>query len=49
LAAAAHQFARHGVRVIFPSDGQFMQIADPDGMVIEVWQRAGDSVSRDSR
>jgi|HubBroStandDraft_6_1064221.scaffolds.fasta_scaffold327841_2 catechol 2,3-dioxygenase-like lactoylglutathione lyase family enzyme len=39
LAAAADQFVRHGVRVISPSDGQFMQIADPDGVVIEVWQR----------
>jgi predicted enzyme related to lactoylglutathione lyase len=38
LEAAAQQFARHGVEVITPSDGQFMQIADPDGLVIEVWE-----------
>lgn len=40
LDAAAAHFARHGVEVIDPSDGQFMQIADPDGLVIEVWQSA---------
>jgi catechol 2,3-dioxygenase-like lactoylglutathione lyase family enzyme len=38
LAAAAHRFARNKVEIITPSDGQFMQIADPDGLVIEVWQ-----------
>ena len=38
LNAAAERFARYGVRVISPSDGQFMQVADPDGLVIEVWQ-----------
>jgi catechol 2,3-dioxygenase-like lactoylglutathione lyase family enzyme len=38
LAAAAERFARHAVRVISPCDGQFMQVADPDGLVIEVWQ-----------
>ena len=38
LAAAAERFARHDVRVVSPSDGQFMQVADPDGLVIEVWQ-----------
>ena len=38
LAAAAEQFTRHGVRVVSQSDGMFMQVADPDGLVIEVWQ-----------
>jgi catechol 2,3-dioxygenase-like lactoylglutathione lyase family enzyme len=38
LAAAAAVFARHGVTVLQPSDGTFMVIADPDGLVIEVWQ-----------
>jgi catechol 2,3-dioxygenase-like lactoylglutathione lyase family enzyme len=38
LAEAAKRFARYNVAVVEPSDGQFMQIADPDGLVIEVWQ-----------
>lgn len=38
LAAAAERFARHGVAVVSPSDSQCMQVADPDGLVIEVWQ-----------
>ncbi len=38
LAAAAEWFAQHGVEVLDPGDGQFMQVADPDGLVIEVWQ-----------
>lgn len=38
LAAAAARFARYKVEVVDPGDGQFMQIADPDGLVIEVWQ-----------
>jgi catechol 2,3-dioxygenase-like lactoylglutathione lyase family enzyme len=38
LEAAARMFAEHQVEVITPSDDQFMQIADPDGLVIEVWQ-----------
>ena len=38
LEEAARQFAKHDVEVVTPSDGQFMQIADPDGWVIEVWQ-----------
>ncbi len=42
LAAAARQFVRDGVEVVTPSDGQFMQIADPDGLVIEVWQVEGE-------
>jgi catechol 2,3-dioxygenase-like lactoylglutathione lyase family enzyme len=38
LEAAARRFAREGVEVVSPSDGMFMQVADPDGLVIEVWQ-----------
>jgi catechol 2,3-dioxygenase-like lactoylglutathione lyase family enzyme len=38
LKAAAEQFARQGVSVVDAGDGQFMMIADPDGLVIEVWQ-----------
>lgn len=38
LAAASEWFARHEVPVIDPGDGQFMQVADPDGLVIEVWE-----------
>jgi catechol 2,3-dioxygenase-like lactoylglutathione lyase family enzyme len=35
LAGAAKRFARHDVRVVSPSDGMFMMVADPDGLVIE--------------
>lgn len=38
LAAAARRFAQSKVEVVRPSDGLFMQIADPDGLIIEVWQ-----------
>ncbi len=38
LEAAARRFAQQNVDVITPSDGQFLQIADPDGLIIEVWQ-----------
>jgi catechol 2,3-dioxygenase-like lactoylglutathione lyase family enzyme len=38
LEEAARWFARNEVEVVTPSAGQFMQIADPDGLVIEVWQ-----------
>lgn len=38
LNAAAQLFTEHSVEVIEPADGQSMQIADPDGPVIEVWQ-----------
>jgi len=38
LAAASAWFARHGVQVVDQGDGQFMQVTDPDGLVIEVWQ-----------
>jgi catechol 2,3-dioxygenase-like lactoylglutathione lyase family enzyme len=38
LEAAGRLFARDQVEVVQPSDGQFMMIADPDGLMIEVWQ-----------
>jgi hypothetical protein len=38
LAEAAKRFAEFDVTVIQPSDGLFMMIADPDGLVIEVWK-----------
>src|SRR4051794_107954 len=38
LAAAAKRFARYHVEIIEPGDGQFLMVADPDGLVIEVWQ-----------
>jgi predicted enzyme related to lactoylglutathione lyase len=38
LDAAAKWFDRHQVEIIRPPDGLFMEIADPDGLVIEVWQ-----------
>jgi catechol 2,3-dioxygenase-like lactoylglutathione lyase family enzyme len=41
LEAASRRFRREGVEVIRPSDGLFMLIADPDGLVIEVWQAEG--------
>ena len=37
LALAAERFARHNVEVIEPGDDQYMMVADPDGLVIEVW------------
>ena len=38
LEAATRRFAREQVEVVRPSDGQFMMIADPDGLMIEVWK-----------
>ena len=38
LAAAARRFTEFGVQILQPSDGQFMMVADPDGIIIEVWQ-----------
>ena len=38
LNAAAEHFARHHVPIVDPGDGQFMLVADPDGLVIEVWE-----------
>lgn len=42
LEAAETHFRRHGVPILEPSDGLFVLIADPDGLVIEVWQRESD-------
>jgi catechol 2,3-dioxygenase-like lactoylglutathione lyase family enzyme len=42
LAAAAKRFARYEVAVVDPGDGQYMMVADPDGVVIEVWQSEPD-------
>jgi catechol 2,3-dioxygenase-like lactoylglutathione lyase family enzyme len=41
LAAAERRFEEFHVTVLQPSDGQFMLITDPDGIVIEVWQSTG--------
>lgn len=38
LAAAVSRFTEFGVRILQPSDGQFMMVSDPDGIIIEVWQ-----------
>lgn len=38
LGIAERLFARNRVEVVQPSDGQLMLIADPDGLVIGVWQ-----------
>ena len=38
LDAAADWFERNEVEIVDPGDGQFMQVADPDGLLIEVWQ-----------
>src|SRR5204862_5614968 len=38
LNAAARRFARYKVEVVQPPDGLFMMVADPDGLLIEVWQ-----------
>lgn len=36
----AHAFlVERGVTILSPPNGQFMLITDPDGVVIEVWQR----------
>jgi catechol-2,3-dioxygenase len=42
LAAVAEHFAQHDVPVICPSDGTFMQVADPDGLIVEVWARVSE-------
>jgi catechol 2,3-dioxygenase-like lactoylglutathione lyase family enzyme len=40
LDVAEDAFARQGVTIVQSSDGQSMMIADPDGLVIELWQAA---------
>jgi catechol 2,3-dioxygenase-like lactoylglutathione lyase family enzyme len=39
LAAASRAFKKKGVTFLQPSDGMLAIMADPDGIVIEVWQR----------
>jgi catechol 2,3-dioxygenase-like lactoylglutathione lyase family enzyme len=43
LEEAALLFAKQKVEVVRPCDGQFMLIADPDGLVIEIWQAENDA------
>ncbi|MDB5344023.1 MAG: RNase inhibitor [Schlesneria sp.] len=38
LVETAKRFADHGVDIIDEGDGQFMMVADPDGLVIEIWE-----------
>ena len=38
LPKAAEWFAAQGVEVVDPKDGQYLMVADPDGLVIEVWE-----------
>ena len=38
LDAACRRFEENDVKILQPSDGQFVVIADPDGIVIEVWE-----------
>lgn len=38
MAAAAERFVRHRVEVVEPNNGQYMMVADPDGLIIEIWQ-----------
>jgi catechol 2,3-dioxygenase-like lactoylglutathione lyase family enzyme len=42
LPAAAERFARYGVEVVEPDDGEHMMVADPDGLLIEVWRSQPD-------
>ncbi len=43
LGAAHKHLVRHGVEIVQPPDGPSMLIADPDGVLIEVWQAANES------
>ena len=36
LQAAHGLFVRRGVTIVEPPDGEFMTVADPDGLLIEV-------------
>jgi len=38
LTIAERRFFECGVTILQPSDGQFMMIEDPDGIIIEVWK-----------
>jgi catechol 2,3-dioxygenase-like lactoylglutathione lyase family enzyme len=43
LAAARRRLADAGVQIIdAPADGPYLLIADPDGLMIEVWERDED-------
>jgi O-acetyl-ADP-ribose deacetylase (regulator of RNase III)/catechol 2,3-dioxygenase-like lactoylglutathione lyase family enzyme len=42
LEAAKRRFADHEVEIVDEGDDQFVTIADPDGIVIEVWETTGD-------
>jgi catechol 2,3-dioxygenase-like lactoylglutathione lyase family enzyme len=37
LALAQRTLEASGVAIVHPSDGQFMVVADPDGLVVEIW------------
>jgi catechol 2,3-dioxygenase-like lactoylglutathione lyase family enzyme len=43
LDAARAWFERHAVQVVDPGDENFVMIADPDGILIEVWEHADES------
>ncbi len=43
LKAAEDLFSRERVEVVQPSDGRCMSIADPDGLLIEIWQAEPES------
>ncbi len=38
LPAAAERLVGMGVEVLHPCDGDYMMVADPDGIPIEIWQ-----------
>lgn len=38
LAETAKRLADHGVEILDEGDGQFMMVADPDGLPIEIWE-----------
>lgn len=39
LAETTRRFKQEGVMIVDEGDGQFLMIADPDGLVIEIWER----------
>jgi len=43
LGAAQNHLARNGIPIVEVHEGQFMLIADPDGLLIEVWQAQSES------
>jgi catechol 2,3-dioxygenase-like lactoylglutathione lyase family enzyme len=43
LPTAERRFAEAGVEIVQPSEGQLMIVADPDGLLIEVWQGRADA------